>query len=125
MTTIIDLIISVYGRESPLKFTCGKVHENLEMTIDFYEKGKIKFTMYDYINDTIEELPEDTKIGEAETPSGYHLLTTEKYDPEKLSKGGTINFHHLTENLLYMAKKDRPYMQLGVALFCTSVKYPY
>ena len=86
VTTIIDLIISVYGRESPLKFTCGKVHENLEMTIDFYEKGKIKFTMYDYIANMLEDLPEDKKEVEAATPSGDHLFRTNKDKPEKLSE---------------------------------------
>ena len=64
----------------------GKVHENLEMTIDFYEKGKIKFTMYDYIANMLEDLPEDKKEVEAATPSGDHLFSTNKDKPEKLSE---------------------------------------
>ena len=48
----------------------------MERSTNLSEKGKIKFTMYDYINDTIEELPEDTKTGEAETPAGDHLFIT-------------------------------------------------
>ena len=64
MTTIIDLISSVYGREYPLALIRRKVHEYLGMTIDFSEKGKVKFTMYDYISNMIEELPKETKTGE-------------------------------------------------------------
>ena len=76
MTTIIDIISSVYGRDSPLTFTRRKVHEYLGMTIDFSEKGKGKFIIYDYIADMLEYLPEDTKTGESETPAEYHLFTT-------------------------------------------------
>ena len=76
VTTIIDLISSFYGRESPLIITRGKVHEYLGMTIDFSEKGKGKFIIYDYISDMLEYLPEDTKTGESETPAEYHLFTT-------------------------------------------------
>ena len=47
VTTIIDIIISVYVRKYPLTFTRGKVHKYLGMTIDFSKKGKVKFTMYE------------------------------------------------------------------------------
>ena len=76
VTTIIDIISSVYGRDSPLTFTHRKVHEYLGMTIDFSEKGKGKFIIYDYIADMLEYPPEDTKTGESETPAEYHLFTT-------------------------------------------------
>ena len=60
VTNIIDLIRSVYGRESPLTATHGKVHKYIGMNIDFSKKGKINFTIYDYIDDMLEDLPEDT-----------------------------------------------------------------
>ena len=81
MTTITDLFSSVYGRESPLTFTRRKVHKYLRITNDFSEKGKVKFTTYDYISDILEDLPEDMKTGEAETTDGDHLLTTDKDNP--------------------------------------------
>ena len=73
VTTITDIISSVYGRESPWIVTRGKVHEYLGMTIDFSEKGKVKFTMYDYISDMLEELLEDTKTEEAAKTAGDPL----------------------------------------------------
>ena len=83
VTTIIDIISHVYGRDSPLTVACGKFHEYLGMTIDLSEKGKINFTMYDYISDMLEELPENLKIGEAVTPDGDHLFTTNEDNPER------------------------------------------
>ena len=66
------------------------------MTIDFSEKGKVKSTIYDYIANMLEELPEDIKSGEAETLAGYHLFTINKDNPENLSKEYTITFHPVT-----------------------------
>ena len=61
VTTIIYIIISVYGRDSPLTVTRVKVHEYVGMTIDLSNKGKVNFIMYDYIGDIIKELPEYIK----------------------------------------------------------------
>ena len=47
VTTIIDLIISIYGRYFPLKVICRKVCEYIGTTIDFYHTGKVNLTMYD------------------------------------------------------------------------------
>ena len=41
VTTIIDIISSICGRESPLTVTHRKFHEYLGMTIDFSEKVKV------------------------------------------------------------------------------------
>ena len=105
-----------------LRVTCGKVHEYLGMTIYFCEKGKVKFTMYNYIAGMLEEIPEDTKTGESSTPSGDHLFTTNKYNTEKLIKEEIITFHHVTSKLLYLAKRARPDLQLCVTVLCTRVK---
>ena len=63
LTTIIDLILSVYVRESLLTVTRGKVHEYLGMTIDFSEKGKVKFTRYEYIKDMLKDIPKNINTG--------------------------------------------------------------
>ena len=123
MTTITDLIRSVYVRESPLTVNSGKFHKYLGITIDFSEKGKVKFTMYDYIANILEELPEDMKTGEAAKPAGNNLFNTNKDNPEKPRKEESITLHNVTENLLYLTKRARPYLQLGVALLCTRNKY--
>ena len=124
VTTIIDLISSVYVREYQLTATHGKVHEYLGMTIDFSDKDKLKFTMYDCIVNMLEELPEDMKTGEAATPAGDHMFTINEDNPEKLNQEDTIMFHRVTAKMLYLAKRSRPDLQLGVNFLCTRMKEP-
>jgi len=38
-----------FGQESPLTTCGGKVLEYLGMKIDYRQKGKVKFSMYEYI----------------------------------------------------------------------------
>ena len=94
------------------------------MTIDFSERGKVMFTIYDYISDMIEELPEDMNTGESSTSAGGNLFTTTEDDPEKLRKEEAITFHHVTEKLFYISKRAILDLQLGVAFLCTRVKDP-
>ena len=75
LTTVIDIISYICGREYPLTVTRVKFREYLGITIDFSDKGKVKFTMYYSIADMLEDLPEDINTGEAATPSRYHMLT--------------------------------------------------
>ena len=41
-----------------------------------------------------------------------------------MSKEETITFHHVISKLLYLNKRARPELKLGVAFLCTRVKYP-
>jgi len=43
--------------------TRGKVHKDLGMSIDFSEKGNVKFTMIDYIQDMLDEQPDNIHSG--------------------------------------------------------------
>ena len=104
--------------------TREKVHKYLGITIDFSEKGKVNFTMYYYISDMLEDLNKNKNTGEGSTPAGDHLFATNEYNTENLSKEETITFHYVTAKLLYLAKRSRPDLQLGVGNLCTRVKYP-
>jgi len=46
-----------FGQESPLTTCQGKVLEYLGMKIDYRQQGKVKFTMYNYIENMLGELP--------------------------------------------------------------------
>jgi len=46
-----------FGQESPLTTCQGKVLEYLGMKISYRQQGKVKFTMYDYVEKMLEELP--------------------------------------------------------------------
>ena len=61
----------------------GKIHEYLGMTINWSTEGKVVFTMYDYLEDILSEVPADFD-GEDITPAASNLfsinLTQQKLD---------------------------------------------
>ena len=59
VTEIIEKIQHEFGQESPITVTRGKKHDYLGMEIDFSTVGKVIFTMVNYIDEMLEELPED------------------------------------------------------------------
>ena len=61
LTTILNIIESIYGRQHTLAVSHGNYHEYLVITLEFSNKGKLKFNMYDYIPHILEYLPEEIK----------------------------------------------------------------
>ena len=64
------------------------------MTIDYSTKGKVKFTMIDYIKGMLDELPVDME-GTVPTHASSHLFEVND-DAEKLSNTMSEMFHHNT-----------------------------
>ena len=122
VTEMIDLLEMEFGNEAPLTKTRGKVHEYLGMTIDFSEKGKVKFSMIDYVQKMLDSLPDDM-TGESSTPASNHLF---EVNPEatKLDEATSDMFHHNTAKLLFLCKRARPDTQTAVSFLCTRVKSP-
>jgi hypothetical protein len=124
---VVDAILALfherYGQEAPLTITRGKVHEYLGMTIDYSDEGKVKFTMFDYLQNMFDELPADMD-GEAATPAAAHLFQVNEIDPEKLSEDRAQLFHHNVAKLLFLSRRARPDIQTAVAFLCTRVKSP-
>jgi hypothetical protein len=92
------------------------------MTIDYSEKGKVKFTMIDYIKGMLDELPGDME-GTVTTPASSHLFDVND-DAEKLPDAMSEMFHHNTAKLLFLCKRARPDVQPAVAFLCTRVTAP-
>jgi hypothetical protein len=113
---------SEFGKEAPLTKTRGDLHEYLGMTIDYSEKGKVKFTMIDYIKGMLEELPVDMD-GTAPNPATSHLFEVNE-SATKLPNAMSDLFHHNTAKLLFLCKRARPDIQTAVAFLCTRVKDP-
>jgi hypothetical protein len=80
VTMILATINEEYGKETPLTVTRGFVHDYLGMTINFLHKGQVPFTMFDYIANMLEALPETMK-GESATPAGEHLFKIDEDNP--------------------------------------------
>jgi len=109
-------------KESPLAITRGKVLEYLGMTLDYSIKGKVKISMYDYIDKLLTELPSDMN-GAVKTPVASHLFNMNK-DAKKLQKDKAQLFHHIVAKLLYLSHRTRQDIQTAVAFLCTRVQFP-
>ena len=112
-----------FGKEALLTVTRGKVHEYLGMKIDFSQDGKVIFSMEDYIEALLAEMPDDLKKGSATTLAANHLFTVHPQGV-KLNEKKAENYHHLTAKLLYLCKRVRPDLQTAVSFLTTRVQSP-
>jgi hypothetical protein len=119
---IIKSISDKYGKEDPVTVNRGKVHEYLGMKIDFTHPGQVKFTMEEYINNVLNDVPESMS-GTAATPAANHLFEINP-NTEKLNSSDSELFHHITAQLLYLCKRSRPDIQTSIAFLCTRVAQP-
>ena len=119
---VIRLLNEKFGRVSPLTTTRGRVLEYLGMTLDYTKKGKVKISMYDYIDKLLLELPSDMN-GSVKTPAASHLFSINK-DAKKLQEEKAQLFHHLVAKLLYLLRRTRQDIQTAVAFLCTRLQSP-
>jgi hypothetical protein len=94
----------------------------LGITINFNERHKVKFTMIDYLEDILSEMPSDME-GVARTPAQDDLFTIDEQSP-LLNERDADFYHRTTARLLFAAKRARPDLQVAVAYMCTRVKAP-
>ena len=72
-------ISSVYGKN--LNINRGKVHDYLGLDLDYYEYGKVKISMINYVQKILDNFPEE--IGNCATsPAADHLFQVrDEYNP--------------------------------------------
>ena len=123
VTNIIWRLNGKYGKVMPMVSTRGEIHKYVGMTIDFSDVGKVKITMYDYIDEMISELPTEM-IGKSATPSSNRLfgIREDNDDDQLLTPELSEEFHHLTAKTLFLSKQARPDLQTAVAFLTTRVK---
>ena len=85
-----ETTINRFGKETPLTITRGDVHDYLGMTINFSIKGKVKFYMFDYIEQILMEAGPSS--GPSVTPAGSNLFRVNA-SAEKLSTREGDQFH--------------------------------
>ena len=124
VTDILSRLEDKYGgEEAPLTVTRGKIHDYLGMVIDYTTPGKVKFSMDQYVEEMLTELPEDMKgTTTSTTPAGLNLFQVRegvKLDPEVAE-----TFHHNVAKLLFLSKRAQPNLQTAVVFLCTRVKGP-
>ena len=93
------------------------------MTIDYTQKGKVSFSMPQYIEDLLLECPESIMKGTSSTPAANHLFQVNDY-AEKLSAMDAVLYHHLVAKLLYLGKRTRPDLLTAISFLCTRIQSP-
>ena len=125
--SVVDAVLTDLNKQfgttrKPLAASTGLVHDYLGITIDYSEKGKVIFTMYDYLEDILEEMPNDMR-GTSPTPASSNLFDADEDSPLLNEKEADF-FHRTTARLLFASKRARPDLQVAVAYLCTRVKAP-
>ena len=120
---IIDELNEVFLSDGDLlTASYGRIHEYLGMTIDWSTEGVVVFTMYDYLENILDEAPAEFD-GEDVTPAISELFTV-NLTHQKLDTPTADLFHRIVAMFLYVAKRARPDLQVAVAFLCKRVKCP-
>ena len=117
---IVEKLTTKFGQDTPLTTNRGKVLDYLGIRIYYRKKGKVTFSMEDYIKKILEEAPCDME-GTAKRVSACHLFNTNDRE-KKLSEEKTQLFHHIVAKLLYLCRRTQQYIQTAVAFLFTRVK---
>jgi hypothetical protein len=124
VTNVIGQLEGEFAKEAPLTIRRGKIHDYLGMTIDYSVPGKVSFTMIDYIEGMLAEIPADMG-GEAATPAANHLFDVNESTADMLLDSEKADlFYHYVAKLLFLCKRARPDIQTPISFLCTRVKYP-
>ena len=123
LNKIIDALNEVFGSDGDLLTeSYGRIHDYLGMTIDWTTEGIVVFTMYDYLEDILNEAPAEFD-GEDVTPAVSDLFTV-NLTQRKLDTPTANFFHRIVAKVLYVAKQARPDLQGAVAFLSKRVKCP-
>ena len=120
---IIKALDSKYGNESPITVHRGPIQEYLGMTINHTVKGKVSFSMPQYVEDLLSECPESIMKGTSTTPAANHLFQTNE-NADKLGVTDAVLYHHLVAKLLYLGKQTRPDLLTAISFLCTRIQNP-
>ena len=120
---IVKALDNKYGKETPITVHRGPIQEYLGMTIDYTVKGKVSFSMPQYIEDLLGECPESIMKGTLATPATNHLFQTNE-NAERLGATDAVLYHHLVAKLLYLGKRTRPDLLTAISFLCTRIQSP-
>ena len=91
-----------YGKKAHMLTTRGKIHDYLGMMLEYNINGKMQIPMFEYIANTIEEVP--LKLdGEPTSPASNHLFEVDD-NGIKLKPKQKDLFHEFVENFLFLGK---------------------
>ncbi len=102
----------------------GKVHDYIEIDLDYSERKKPKLSMIKYIDKIFKGFSEDIGSPVAD-PAADHLFKVRKEGHnEYLSEEKAQEFHTVVAQLLFLCNRARRDIQVAVAFLTTRVKKP-
>jgi len=110
---------TIYG---PLVGSRGKQHTYLGMDMDFRSKGVVEISMVPYLQEIIEEFPED--LGKAAATPAASYLFDESENPVLLSEERARVFHHTVAKILWAAMRARPDLLTAMSFLTSKVRAP-
>ena len=121
---VLNRLNAQFGKTSPLSTTRGSVHDYLGMTLDYSLEGRLRISMYDYLQEIIQNMPDELVSGRnCTSPAADHLFSVNG-EAVKLCKKRSETFHKYVAKLLFAAKRARPDIQTAIAFLCTRVQSP-
>ena len=112
-----------FGKDTPLTVSRGQVHDYLGMTLDFFNKGKVRIDMEHYIDMMLQDEPKEME-GVSNTPAAQHLFKTNSEDLQLLDAEQKKIFVHLVMQGLYLSQQGRPDIRTAIAFLCGQLHNP-
>jgi hypothetical protein len=103
----------------------GKKHNYLGMDLDYSERGKLKMSMINYINNVLKEFPEHLGASTATSPAAEHLFKVrDESEAQLIPEEQAQDFHQVVAQLLFLSSRAQRDIQTAVAFLCMRVKQP-
>jgi hypothetical protein len=119
LTKFASYLSSIYGG---LTVHQGKKHDYLGMDLDYSEKGKVKISIINYINNVLKEFLEHLGAM-ATSPAAEHLFKVrEESEAQLLPEEQAQDFHHVVVQLLFLRSCARRDIQTAAASLCTRAR---
>jgi hypothetical protein len=103
----------------------GKVHKYLGMDLDFTVRGRVKITMFDFLDDIrVAFKKAEPNNADTKTCAAPENLFVVNEDCEKLPPNKAVQFHNIVAKPLYATKRARPDTCTSIAFLTTRVRGP-
>ena len=103
----------------------GNLPVYLRITLDYRIRGRVKITMFDYIEEIITafEKASPGKHSTKSTAAPVNIFVWDK-DCKKLNQNKVLAFHNLVTKTLYATKRSRPDTCTSISFFIMRVREP-
>ena len=117
---ILETLTSIHG---PLLVERGRQHTYLGIDLDYRVEGEVTVSMVPYMQEIVDEFPEDLSGKTSKTPAANHLFDVNP-EPEFLDRKRADIFHWTVAKLLWAILRAQPDILLAISFLTSWVKKP-